>query len=73
MFGRHLKNAREAAGLTQEELADRADLHRTYVSLLERDQRSPTLDVLFALAEAMHISAAGLVAATEKDRQKHRR
>jgi transcriptional regulator with XRE-family HTH domain len=70
MFGRHLRNAREAAGLTQEDLADRADLHRTYISLLERDQRSPTLDVVFALAKAMGTSASDLVAKTEKDRLK---
>jgi transcriptional regulator with XRE-family HTH domain len=39
MFGEELKKAREAAGLTQEALAFVANVHRTYVSLLERDRR----------------------------------
>jgi transcriptional regulator with XRE-family HTH domain len=70
MFGEELKKAREAAGLTQEELAFKAEVHRTYVSLLERNQKSPTLDVLFRLAQALGITASRLVARSEHDHRK---
>ena len=48
-IGAVLRAAREKAGLSQQELADRADVHRTYVSMLERDEKSPTMDVFFRL------------------------
>ena len=41
--------------LSQEELAFEAGLHRTYISLLERGVKSPTLNVLFRLADALDI------------------
>ncbi len=66
MFGEELRKAREKAGLTQEQLAFRAGLHRTYISLLERDLKSPTLNTLFRLCGAMAVSAAKLVAKVEK-------
>jgi transcriptional regulator with XRE-family HTH domain len=68
MFGEELKKAREAAGLTQEELAFKAEVHRTYVSLLERNRKSPTLDVLFRLSQAVGLSASRLVARVERSR-----
>ena len=54
MLGKELRKAREAAGMSQEELAFRARVHRTYISLLERDKKSPTLDVLFRICGAMY-------------------
>jgi transcriptional regulator with XRE-family HTH domain len=65
-FGKELKRARERAGLSQEKLAFDADIHRTYVSLLERDQKSPTLAVLFRLCKAMKIPASELIQRVEK-------
>ena len=53
VFASNLKRLRESSGLSQEELADRAGLHRTYISLLERCQRSVSLEAIFALAEAL--------------------
>ncbi len=50
---RVVKEARTAAGLSQEALADAAGLHRTYISLLERAQRSPTVDTLDAIGRAL--------------------
>jgi transcriptional regulator with XRE-family HTH domain len=64
-FGRVLRSAREAAGLSQETLAIRADLDRTYPSLLERGLRSPTLGTLMTLAPALGVAPEALVRRTE--------
>ena len=68
MLGQELRKAREAAGLSQEQLAFEAGVHRTYVSLLERDKKSPTLAVLFRVCKALNISASQLIASVEKSR-----
>ncbi len=60
-FGNVLRTAREAAGLTQEMLARRAKLDRTYPSLLERGLRSPTLSTLIALALVLGVAPETLV------------
>ena len=67
MIGTELRQAREAAGLTQLQLAKAAGLHRTYISLLERDKRSPTVDVLFRLCRAIGIKPSRFVARLERD------
>ncbi|MFL5607766.1 MAG: helix-turn-helix domain-containing protein [Gemmatimonadaceae bacterium] len=67
MLGGELQRTRQAAGLTQEELADRADIDRTYVSKLERDLQSPTVDVLVQLCRAMRVRASELLALVEDD------
>lgn len=72
MFGEELRKAREKAGLTQEQLAFKAGVHRTYVSLLERDIKSPTLNTLFRLCVAMEVSAGKLIAKVEKDMNEDR-
>ena len=66
MLGDELRKARVAAGLTREELALRAGLSRNYVSILELDQKSPTVAVLLRLAEAMDVRASALIAAVER-------
>ena len=68
MLGEQIRKAREAAGLTQEELAFRAGVHRTYVSLLERDKKSPTIDVLFRLCDAIGLRTSELIRRVEDDR-----
>lgn len=55
-FGKQLRALREARGWSQEEFADRAGLHRTYVSAVERGVRNPTLSVLERLAKALGVS-----------------
>jgi transcriptional regulator with XRE-family HTH domain len=60
-FGNRLREAREAAQLTQEELAFRAELHRTYISLLERGIKSPTLETLFKICEALELEPEVLI------------
>ncbi|HEY9867115.1 MAG TPA: helix-turn-helix transcriptional regulator [Candidatus Obscuribacterales bacterium] len=61
VFGKVLKQRREALNLSQEELAFEAGLHRTYISLLERGVKSPTLNVLFRLANALDIPASQFI------------
>lgn len=61
VFGQVLKQKREALNLSQEELAFEAGLHRTYISLLERGIKTPTLNVLFRLADALDILPSQLI------------
>ncbi|WP_208353588.1 helix-turn-helix domain-containing protein [Pseudaestuariivita rosea] len=55
-FAKLLKQRRKMAGLSQEELAFRADLSVSYISLLETSNRQPTLTVLHALCEQLDVS-----------------
>lgn len=72
MLGEELRKARERAGMTQEALSFQAGLHRTYISQLERDKKSPTVDVLFRLCDALGVRPSGIIAAVER-RQARRR
>jgi transcriptional regulator with XRE-family HTH domain len=68
-FGKVLKDQRRLRGLTQEELAGRCDnVDRTYPSLLERGRRTPTLEIIVELAEALRITPAHLLDLTMKQR-----
>jgi transcriptional regulator with XRE-family HTH domain len=69
MLGAELRKAREKAELTQEELSFAAKIDRTYVSQLERDLKSPTLDVLFRTCDALGVAASELIARVEKSRK----
>jgi transcriptional regulator with XRE-family HTH domain len=64
-FGLALREFRTAKGLSQEGLAHEAGVDRSYVSLLERGIKSPTLRMVFRLAGILGVSAAELVAKTE--------
>jgi len=57
----NLRQLRHARGLSQEELADRADIDRTYVSALERCVYAAGVDVLGWLAAALGVEAADLL------------
>ena len=52
-IGEKIKNLRLAEGLTQDELAKRADLTKGFISLLERDLQSPSLDTLELILNAL--------------------
>jgi transcriptional regulator with XRE-family HTH domain len=71
-FGLRLKGKRNAQGVSQEELADRSDLHRTYVSQLERGLKSPSLNTLYALAEALKVDVTELVRDLQHSRSEGR-
>ncbi len=64
-FGEILRILRTERGITLEELAFRSHLHRTYISLLERGLRGPTLGAIFAIAAAMGIAPSEIVRLTE--------
>ncbi len=57
----NLRRLRRAKRLSQEELAHRADIDRTYVSALERCQYAAGIDVLDRLARALDVEAADLL------------
>ncbi len=57
---------RSKRGLSQEELAFRAGLHRTYISLVERAKKSPTIDSLTRISAAMDVRTSELLASAEK-------
>ena len=58
--GANVRRLREAKGLSQEELAFDAEMHRTYVSGIERGKRNPTVTVLDRLATALGAPISGL-------------
>lgn len=66
VFGDVLKEHREAAGFSQEALADRAGVHRTYIGLVERGKRNPTLAVALRFAAALGTTLTTLVQVTEE-------
>jgi transcriptional regulator with XRE-family HTH domain len=57
-LGENLRRERRRAGLSQDELARRADLHRTAIGLLEQGKRMARADTLIQLAGALAISPA---------------
>jgi transcriptional regulator with XRE-family HTH domain len=61
VFGRNLRRYRRAARLSQEELAHRSDIDRTYISSLERSVYAASIDVVDRLAAALEIQAADLL------------
>lgn len=63
-----VRRRRQAAGLSQEALADAAGLHRTYISLLERGLREPQLGTIAALAAGLETTMASLVKELEARR-----
>lgn len=71
-FAAHLRKARLAAGLTQDELGDSCHLHRTEVSLLERGGREPRLSTLIKLASALGVTPESLCAGISWDQEQQR-
>lgn len=61
-FAANLRRARQAAGISQEELATRTEVHRTEISLLERGGREPRLGMMVKLAAALETSPEALCA-----------
>jgi transcriptional regulator with XRE-family HTH domain len=62
IFGDELRRVRKAAKLSQETLAFRAGLDRTYISLLERGIKSPTLNTFFRLCNVLNLKPDEFVA-----------
>ena len=61
-FGKAIRRRRRELDLSQEALAEKAELHRTYISSIERGTRNPSLENIKKLADALDISIANLFA-----------
>jgi len=60
-FGTAVRRRRIEAGLSQERLAELARLHPTYVSMVERGVRNPTLDAAARIAKALKVTLPKLI------------
>ena len=60
-LGRNVRRLREEQGWSQEEYADRAGIHRTYVSDIERGKRNPTVTVVEKLAGPLGVTSGRLL------------
>ncbi|RCW80172.1 DNA-binding XRE family transcriptional regulator [Phyllobacterium bourgognense] len=69
IFARNLRTLRQAKDLSQEELAHRAGIDRTYISALERNVYNASIDVVDRLAEALGVEAAELLKRSVRDLQ----
>ncbi len=61
LVGRNAARLRKAAGLTQEQLAERSGFSQQYISKLEQGRRNPTVVTLYELANALGVSHVELV------------
>lgn len=64
-FGQTLREFRKKEKLSQEKLAQESNLDRTYVSLLERGLRQPSITTVFQLSKALHVSPTQIISAVE--------
>lgn len=60
-FGARVRELRKALGISQEDLAHRAGLDRSYVGQVERGERNVSLDNIYRLARALSVSATELL------------
>jgi transcriptional regulator with XRE-family HTH domain len=67
-FGRRVRELRQARGISQEKLADRSGLHRTYLGGIERGERNVSLLNLQKVARALEVSLSTLMAPSDKHR-----
>ena len=61
-LAQNLRRLRTEKGWSQEEYADRAGIHRTYISDIERGAQNPTIMIVEKLAQALDVKAAELIA-----------
>lgn len=59
-FGTRIREARQAKGFSQETLAEKAGLHRTYIGTVERGERNPALVNLVRIADALSVDLSTL-------------
>lgn len=68
LFGTAVRKRRVSAGFSQEKLAELAGIHPTYVSMVERGIRNPTLDVSARIAKALKIALPKLIEEAQQQR-----
>jgi transcriptional regulator with XRE-family HTH domain len=66
-FGEAVRSLRREHGLSQEALAEKANLHTNYISLVERGLSAPALDTICALADALGVTVSTLAVEMEKN------
>ena len=66
-IGERIRDVRHRKGLSQEELAEKADINRTYLSQLEHNKSSPTLDVVERIAAALGVTSVELMGGASGD------
>lgn len=60
-IGKNLKKARNKAGLTQAQVAEKADIHVNYYARLERGEENPSVEVLQSVAKALKVKSSDLL------------
>lgn len=60
-FGQKMQKVRQSKNITQESLAAMLSMHRTYIGLIERGERNPTIRTLYKIAKALKVSASDLL------------
>ena len=61
IFGENVRRYRKLANISQEELADRASLHRTYIGMIERAEKNITLVNMEKIANALKVKIEDLL------------
>jgi transcriptional regulator with XRE-family HTH domain len=70
IVGKTIRQLREAIGISQEELAFRASLHRTYIGGVERGERNLGVENLIRIARALDVSPTALLEKVPKQEEK---
>lgn len=70
MLGDELRKARQEAGMSQEKVALQADVDRSYLSELENNRWSPTVEMLFRICDALGVTASDILARVERARKR---
>lgn len=72
VFGEVVRRHRTARGISQEQLAEAADLHRNHIGFVERGERAPSIDIARQIAGALGLSLSALIADTERSLERSR-
>jgi transcriptional regulator with XRE-family HTH domain len=65
-LGKVIRKHRKAAGLTQEQLAERSDSHWTYISEIETNKVNPSIDVLRRIARGLRVPLSRMISEAEE-------
>jgi len=68
-IGKIIANLRQEQNLSQEEFAELAQIHRTYVSQIERGLKSPTINILVKISKALKINLSEIIVELEKNKK----
>ncbi len=60
-FGDKLQKVRKSQSISQEDLAAKLSMHRTYVGMIERGERNPTIRTLYKIAKALKVKSSDLL------------